>query len=386
MRAQQILLEYNAQGITRDFFEKFMTKWTAEGKPFVEEIGENGERWLTYFDHHDPTNNNKYVKILVQWYAGKHNGLDKLEDLDGAESALIDYDKLATTKKLKPEHAVINKIKSINELESILTYYRDLARAEKNNGKEVKQHKKQWEIQFDDDNKAIKEGHVELKYDGPKWRVVRLVDMKGATQFAKLPNEQRQDGEEWNFTSWCTKIVRDDSGNIIRDGTTHFENYIGPRYNDPDIYTIVNKLDPKERYQFHWGTDQFRNTSNNNIKSHMSFLAANPDLLKLFASEGKEVPRKLENGGYHIEEHGHEEFLDNKGRRHKVDGYAYKDDTIEISYDHGKLHSWNDNPVKVHSSGKLEWVNERDERHRDGDKPAVKGQDGSLFWYNNEWH
>ena len=116
----------------------------------------------------------------------------------------------------------------------------------------------------------------------------------------------------------------------------------------------------------------------------MSFLAANPDLLKLFASEGKEVPRKLENGGYHIEEHGHEEFLDNKGRRHKVDGYAYKDDTIEISYDHGKLHSWNDNPVKVHSSGKLEWVNERDERHRDGDKPAVKGQDGSLFWYNND--
>lgn len=100
MRFRQIILEYI------DYKnELFLQRWEQETdafgtKKYVDEIGDNGERWTDWLAKYDPTQNNKYVNWMITRYL--KGGIQRLEDIPVKAAKTLDtYARLARKKKLE---------------------------------------------------------------------------------------------------------------------------------------------------------------------------------------------------------------------------------------------------------------------------------------------
>ncbi len=151
MRAYEILLEYNLTSLIKTFGPALMAKWEKEGKPYANEIGEGtSEAILKWIEQYDPTQNKKYMTWILQRYAGKQGGINRLEDIPSRVAISLDeYERLSRKNKLKPEHKDINQIKSIVDLRSIVSEYRDESLTSKT---EVSD---EIEVVFDDDQHQV---------------------------------------------------------------------------------------------------------------------------------------------------------------------------------------------------------------------------------------
>ena len=101
--------------------EKFLSRWSAENKPYEDEIGPQGENWVHWLEGYDPTQKKKYVNWLITRYL--KNDIKRLEDIPARIAPALDlYDRLGRKKKLKPEHTDIGQIKS---LEDVIDQYKE---------------------------------------------------------------------------------------------------------------------------------------------------------------------------------------------------------------------------------------------------------------------
>lgn len=95
----------------------------------------------------------------------------------------------------------------------------------------------------------------ELVFDGPNWRVIKISDTGALGKEAACHY-----GGQQQETRWCTSAP----------GLSYFDTYIkqGPLYvvynpNDPDVQPTTGL--PRERYQFHFESDQFMDKDDRRI-------------------------------------------------------------------------------------------------------------------------
>ena len=163
-----------------------------------------------------------YAKWLLNLY--KKNNL-KLEDLYKAEEYLPIFDKLSKANKLEIKD--INKYKSLSELYNVIADY-------VGNNKTIS---KQDEIRKE------KSGSKKI-YEDNRFLVIQPLTEEAACYYGK-------------GTQWCTAST---------DGNNMFNSYnsIGPLYIIMDK-TKRNKLGDYEKYQIHFETAQFMDSSDNDI-------------------------------------------------------------------------------------------------------------------------
>ena len=91
----------------------------AERQPFYATLGAVA---LPYLGAADPTPNKMYMMWLIRMYV---SGSVKLEDMNRHES-LTKYHRLKVHKKIKPEHADINRFKTYTQFEDVVEDYPDV--------------------------------------------------------------------------------------------------------------------------------------------------------------------------------------------------------------------------------------------------------------------
>lgn len=247
MRAYE-LLEYNQASLLATFKDKFITKWKREGKPFADEIGSEGENLLQWIEQYDPTQNKKYMTWLVGKYAGKKEGIKRLEDIPSRAFDLLDtYDRLSRKKKLKPEHNNINQIKSLSDLWEILQTYKE----EDTTSQQEKVDEIEQEMYDEDD--------AELIHDDKEYKVIIAKTHKASCYFGKN-------------TQWCTT-----SSSSSGAHDQHSEQ--GPLY-------IILEKSTNTRWQFHFESSQFMDENDSSIDLQM-FFDEHPVIFELF--EGLDI-------------------------------------------------------------------------------------------------
>ena len=218
MRAYE-LLEYNQQSLLNIFGDKLMAKWESEQYPFLDEIGEQTpEAFFKWLEQFDPTQNKKYMTWIVNRYAGRKGGIERLEDIHRTQEALDAYERLSRKKQLKPEHKDINQIKTLHDLEDITDQYQEKpVQSKKEKDKSIEQ-------EFYDTKQA------ELVFNNDTYKVVIPHSHKASCYFGKS-------------TKWCT---------AGKQAESTFKQYVekGP------LYIILHKP-TNSRWQWHFGHWQY---------------------------------------------------------------------------------------------------------------------------------
>lgn len=216
--------------------EKFIQRWTNEGKPYQEEIGIEGTEFLRWLKSCDPTKRNKYVKWMSIRYL--NGDIKRLEDIPARISnALKVYQALQNKKKLKPEHKVINQIRDIEE---VVECYQEVDTTSKNGV----------------GDKLIADGEAELTFNDDEFRIVVPKTLDASKHFGRN-------------TRWCT----------TSDGG-YFESYL----KDGPLYIILEKKTNK-RWQFHFESNQFMNEKDESINLY-KFLQDYDKIYQLFNEVG----------------------------------------------------------------------------------------------------
>ena len=114
MTLKELLLEYSRDDVKSRLSQKIQPRLEAE-KVDIDKLLERLEKA-------DPTPHKEYVNWLVRSFI---QGV-KLEDLTSRVADILEkYHKLKKSRKLKPEHADIMRIKSYREFEDVLKQYAD---------------------------------------------------------------------------------------------------------------------------------------------------------------------------------------------------------------------------------------------------------------------
>ena len=325
MRIYEILLEY----INYDK-DKFMNKWSNEGKPFKDEIGSTGDKLTDWLEQYDPSVSHKYVNWMIIRYL--KNDIKRLEDIPARISpALKKYVGLQNKKKLKPEHKDINKIKNIEDV--IDEYKEETIDSRRDMAKSVEQ------AMYDN-------GDAKLIYNDSSYKVVIPVTYKASCFFGKN-------------TRWCTTTNNDAT----------FHNMYSK---DGPLYIILHKP-TNTRWQFHFESIQYMDEKDKEIDI-VTFFKDNTILFSIFKKLGYVDYTK---GSWKI---GYGYYNDN-GKLHREDGPAeiYPDGT-QIWYLNGRLHR-EDGPAVIHPDGTQFW-HLNGKRHRK-DGPAEIYPDGTKIWFLN---
>jgi len=256
MRAYE-LFEYNQDSLLKTFQDRLINKWKREGKPFADQIGDEGDKdfldnFMKWFEQYDPTQNKKYMTWLVGKYAGKKGGINRLEDIPArAHELLIKYDRLAAKKKLKPEDKNINQIKTLSDLGGILQdedYQDEDLSSQKEKSDEIEQE------MYDD-------GDAELVYNDSDYKVVIAVTHKASCYFGKN-------------TQWCTTSA----------GSSSYHD----QYSDQGPLYIILEKSTNTRWQFHFESGQYMDENDSQIDV-ASFFDEHPVMYELF--EGLNIPQ-----------------------------------------------------------------------------------------------
>lgn len=192
-------------------------------------------------------------------------------------------------------------------------------------------------------------------------------------------------------TEWCTAAP----------GLDYYKHYHKPE--DP-LIIFISKEDPSEKYQFNYGTEQFMDKFDSDIRKRSFpeqvytntrnlFYKLNEIVKQLSNKLPKGVIKKaneygsfeeLPNGGYKITTEDEINYYDEKGRLHNEDGPAnigYEDgkESVIIWYKHGIIDR-DDGPAQIFPLlGIREWL-KNGKLHRE-DGPAYENDK----WDKKEW-
>jgi hypothetical protein len=314
--------------------DKFMARWKQEGFSYKDQIGANGENWVTWLESQDPSKKKSYVNwMIIRYLSG---GINRLEDIPARlVPALKIYDQLKITRKVKPEDADINKFKKLSDFTQMMkNNYGD---AEVTSNKSLDKSKEQ---QFFADNEA------ELLYNTPEWKVVIPETHAASCYFGRN-------------TEWCTTTT---------DNSDYFDEYS----EDGPLYIVLQKKTNK-RWQFHFESDQYMDENDEEI-NFVGLFIKYPELIKVFS---KYVQREGEL--IKVASQGQVEYFDNvRGYPHNENGPAVYANGNKHWYIHGQRHRV-DGPAAVYANGNKHWYI-HGQRHR-VDGPAIEYADGSYEWY-----
>jgi hypothetical protein len=182
----------------------------------------------------------KYCKWLLKLYDDKNL---KIEDLYKVTEYLQLFDKQSVRNKLPLEKRNINNFKSLGELADIISDF------------------KPQEIMS---KKEIKEDNLVEEFENYKLYIPK--DYKDSCILGK-------------GTEWCTATEKTDNW---------FKKYHKP---GRELLIFISKYDPKEKFQFHFRTEQFMNRNDREINIK-DFLKKNPDIdswLKLNVKDYKRI-------------------------------------------------------------------------------------------------
>jgi hypothetical protein len=187
----------------------------------------------------DP-NPDKY-KFFVSWLCDifKSNKL-KIEDLYKATEYLILFEKV--------KHLLPLEKRNIDNYVDISDLY-----------KQIKPYEKKEIVSKTELEKEEKLKGADKVFNGTKWMIIIPKTKEGSCLYGK-------------GTKWCTAA----------NSNNYFDHYNkqGP------LYILINKQDPSEKYQFHFESSQFMDTSDSSIQIG-DFLRENEDVTQFFKSIGK---------------------------------------------------------------------------------------------------
>lgn len=112
--------------------------------------------------------------------------------------------------------------------------------------------------------KSLPDNEYKLLYDGSTWLIF-------------TPLTERASCYLGIGTQWCTTWGNNSLNPNYRDRTNYFKTYNpkGP------LYIIINKLNEEDKYQFHFGSHQFKNSADKEIDTG-DFLSKNKEIKNFF--------------------------------------------------------------------------------------------------------
>lgn len=306
------------------------------------EIGENGENFTAWLEEYDPTQKKKYVNWMISRYL--QGGIKRLEDIPSKISDWLDtYDRLARTKKLKPEHKDIGRIKNDSQLADLIRVYADVET-------QSKSEKKSAEEQAMYDSKKAK-----LLYDDEEWKLVIPLTEEASCYFGKN-------------TQWCTAAKN-------HSMFSHY-NMDGP------LIVMIHKPSGK-RWQLHFESNQFMDATDSPVRLFELMSKAPEGIRKVLKSLGYYEHFK---DGYSITKDGIKTYHNKWGQLHRKDGPAHISPLgTEKWYQNGNLHREGGPAVYNEKTGVEEWYY-KGARNRDyEDGPAVITSSGvrKYYMFNN---
>lgn len=202
---------------------------------------------LAQIETKDPTSNKQYTIWLARIYS---KGNVKLEDLN-RNNLLGKYHVAKKRKKIKPEHADINRFKTYREFEDTIDSIYD---------------------NFDDISDDIESDSAKADkiYEDSDVLVVIPKDEAAACKYGK-------------GTRWCTAAT---------DGINYFDVY---NQQDP-LYIIIpkNPIYPREKYQFHFKTNSFMDDQDNPVSLRDVLHERFPQLESLFVERYPRIRHFIE--------------------------------------------------------------------------------------------
>lgn len=227
--------------------EKFQARTSSDPSfnQYRTQIGDDFPKWL---EQYDPTQNNKLVNWVITRYM--KGDIKSLSDIPTKITKYLDdYSRLARTKKLKPEHKDINKIK---DLEPVVKSYigSDGQGAAPKSKKEKKKSVEQ---------SMYDEGDAELVYNSGNYKIVIPKTHKASCYFGKN-------------TKWCTTAEDDPN--------TH------NKYAEKGNLYIILEKSTNSRWQFHFEFGQYMDEADDEI-DHEEFVDEYPEVAKAFIDIGK---------------------------------------------------------------------------------------------------
>ena len=211
----------------------------------------------------------------------------------------------------------------------------------------------------DQENKNADKG-TEKIYDGPEW-TISIAHNKGAAC------------ELGKGTSWCTAAP----------GLDYFQHYSTP---DNPLFIFINKKNPSEKYQFHYGTNQFMNKNDEPIRKEPIFheldnlLRKVPGIQKRYPKIGfklgNKIIKKVKHGNitdYYADnniimtkiDNGDIIHFDGSGNKHRegapavYNKYEYEKDpenAPQLWYHNGDTHRSDGGPAEINDKGTKFWV------------------------------
>jgi len=110
---------------------------------------------------------------------------------------------------------------------------------------------------------ALNTNEYKKLMDGNKWIIYKPITEKAACYLGV-------------GTEWCTQWGKLSLNPKHRDRTNQFR-----RYNNDTLYIIINKTNESEKYQFHFPSNQFKNSSDRDINASY-FFESEPEIKQFF--------------------------------------------------------------------------------------------------------
>ena len=248
-RKQRLNASFKFQRVNEDF----LTEAIEDMKKYYPNIPDKD--FMTYIEL-DPTYRKgsdragTYAKwILALANSGKIDNIGHMKDLltrfEDSKNDLINKD--------------ISRYKSMVEVEDMLND--ENSYKEKTHRQEVRQRQKERShVDIDKDADKV--------YEDSKWTIY-------------IPKTYAASCKLGQGTTWCTASTESD----------YYYNTYKERYGG-DYYIIVSKSNPNEKYQFHFGSGQFRNAKDGDIDTD-KFFKENPQVQKFFIDLRKDAVKEL---------------------------------------------------------------------------------------------
>jgi hypothetical protein len=246
MRIKELLKEYNEERLINDFGGKLLSRID---KDSTAPKTDNMTSVIQKISSIDPSPNKELAFWCVLNYANANNpkflgGITKFEDIGRAMNALEIFKKLLMKPKLSPPLPVrdINQIRGLVQLEKIVDSY------SKEDTVSNKEQANSEEAAFYKTNQA------KLLYNDNQIKVI-------------IPKTEQTSCFFGKGTKWCTAATKNNM----------FSNY--SKADDP-LYIVMIK-GSNEKYQFHFGTDQFMDATDLEINP-VELFNKYPILWKIF--------------------------------------------------------------------------------------------------------
>ena len=268
MRFHEFLIEYNQQLTVQNFGDKVIDRFRTEGERAwnmmlmdrsMSSVPEYREQYKNHlikeFEKMDPTPHKEYVQWLCRTYVNALGVVTKLEDyMSRGKDSLERFQKLKIKQQLKPEHRYINRFKSFQDFEQVVSSYPEI------------------------EPKQVDRGQSQLVHQDDELRIIWVKDETAAKFWGQ-------------GTQWCTAAKN---------------NNMFEQYNKKGPLFVIIPSHPQhigDKYQFHFETGQFMDPTDTPLDL-WSWVKTYPQLKDIFENTARKnvVIPLLKNGDY-IQKH-----------------------------------------------------------------------------------